>query len=281
MSVALEAIIRPSRDIIKAAASLTDNEVRYMVDAYYQMQEYRKASENQIRGIKSAADTGGTHETLDWMLEQVGTMEKQIERALDVYSLAHPVGPWVRSIYGIGPVIAAGLFAQIDITKAPTVGHIWRFAGLDPTGRKPAKGTTWPWNSRLKTLCWKIGQSFMKFSGSAECFYGAIYRSRKEYEIARNESGGNGATAAEILVEKKFGKTTEAYKHLSAGRLPPAQIDARARRYAVKLFLSHLHEVWYEKHFGEAPPKPFAIAIAGHAHYIPPPRISERRRGDS
>ena len=36
---------------------------------------------------------------------------------------------------GIGPVIAAGLLANIDIKQAPTVGHIWRFAGLDPTNK--------------------------------------------------------------------------------------------------------------------------------------------------
>jgi hypothetical protein len=53
--------------------------------------------------------------------------------------------------------------------------------------------------------------------------------------------------------------------------LPPAQIDNRARRYAVKLFLAHLHHVWYETEFGEAPPKPYPIAIMGHAHYIMPP----------
>jgi hypothetical protein len=40
-----------------------------------------------------------------------------------------------NSIKGIGPVIAAGLLANIDITKAPTAGHIWRFAGLDPSSK--------------------------------------------------------------------------------------------------------------------------------------------------
>jgi hypothetical protein len=69
------------------------------------------------------------------------------------------------------------------------------------------------------------------------------------------------------------GKSTEAFKHYSAGRLPPGQIDARARRYAVKLFLSHLHEVWYKAHFGKAPPLPYPIAILGHAHIKPPPTV--------
>jgi hypothetical protein len=78
--------------------------------------------------------------------------------------------------------------------------------------------------------------------------------------------------AKAVLEKKKIGKTTDAYAAYSIGKLPPAHIHARAKRYAVKLFLAHLHEVWYTKHFGEAPPKPYPIAILGHAHYLAPPQ---------
>lgn len=171
-------------------------------------------------------------------------------------------------------MIAAELLAHIDITRCPTVGHIWRFAGLDPTSKWEKKQKR-PWNAALKTLCWKVGQSFMKFSNRDDCYYGKVYRARKEYEIARNEAGGNAAAVAEGLARIKD-KNTEAYKHLIAGRLPPGQIDARARRYAVKLFLSHFHAVWYEQHFGTKPPLPYPIAMLGHAHLIPPPSTGEQ-----
>ena len=143
---------------------------------------------------------------------------------------------------------------------------------LDPTKVWEAK-TKRPWNAALKTLCWKAGQSFMKFSGRDDCFYGALYRQRKAYEVARNDSGGNAERAAQILVEKKFGKSTDAYRHLTGGKLPPAQIDARARRWAVKLFLSHLQTVWWWQHNGVVPPKPYVIGIMGHIDYIPPQNI--------
>ncbi len=110
----------------------------------------------------------------------------------------------------------------------------------------------------------------MKFAGSEECFYGHYYRKRKEYEVARNESGGNAERAARILVEKNFGKGTDAFKHLSGGKLPPAQIDAMARRAAVKLFLSHFFMVWFFQTFNKLPPSPYAIAILGHKDFIPP-----------
>ena len=56
-----------------------------------------------------------------------------------------------------------------------------------------------------------------------------------------------------------------------AGHLPPAQIDARARRYAVKLFLVHFHERWYEMEFGKPAPLSYPIAHMGHTHVVHPP----------
>ena len=263
----LEPIItRLDADLKRAAATMTVDEARFLVDAYYAAQEGRKRTGNQVNAMIMEP-----HAVLGWLNVQSEKLENQIRRALDAYTDAREIGLWAKNIYGIGPVITAGLLAHIDIEQAPTVGHIWRFAGLDPT-TKWNKGQKRPWNADLKTLCWKVGQSFMKFSGREDCFYGAIYRQRKEYEIARNESGGNAETAANILATRNVGKTTEMYKHLTVGKLPPAQIDARARRYAVKLFLSHFHAVWWYLEKGELPPKPYILTQAGgHAHMILPP----------
>src|SRR4029434_5504960 len=259
-----EPVKRLTRDIAKAAASLTDTEARYLVDAYYMMQDDRKRASSQVRAL---GDDAEPNSVLQWLADQSTTLEAQIKRALDQYTQAHLMGSWMRDVYGIGPVRSAGLLAHIDITKAPTVGHIWRFAGLDPTliWEKKMKR---PWNAQLKVLCWKIGDSFVKFSGQEECIYGHVYLQRKTYEIERNESMGNKEVALERAA--KVGKTTEAYKSYSIGKLPPAHIDMRARRYAVKLFLSHMHEVWYTKHFNCPPPLPYPLAHLGHAHKIEP-----------
>jgi hypothetical protein len=174
------------------------------------------------------------------------------------------------SIVGIGPVIAAGMLAHIDITKAPTVGHIWRFAGLDPT-LKWEKGQKRPWNAELKTLCWKLGESFVKSSGHEASFYGPIYATRKKLETERNEAGAFAEQAAAALAAKRYRADTVARQAYEAGKLPPARIHLRATRYAVKLFLSHLHHVWYEVEFRMPPPKPFVISHMGHVDYIPPP----------
>jgi len=260
-----EPAIRLSRDLIKASSTMTTMEARYLVDAYYLMQDDRKRAHNQVRAMEEEP-----HSVIGWLAGQSETLEGQIKRALDQYSDSHPAGTWLKSNYGIGPVIAAGLLAHIDIRKAPTVGHIWRFAGLDPT-LKWEKGQKRPFNAELKTLCWKLGQSFMKFSNKDECVYGAVYREHKAKYVSRNEAGDYTGRAAEILTEKKFRAETDAFKHLSGGKLPPAQIDARARRYTVKLFLSHLQCVWWFIEFNELPSAPYAIAQKDHTHFIAMP----------
>ena len=92
------------------------------------------------------------------------------------------------SITGIGPVIAAGMIANIDIKKCQTAGAIWKFAGLDPTVEWK-KGQKRPWNADLKTLCWKLGQSFLKVQSNSNAFYSRLYLERKEYETEKNEKG--------------------------------------------------------------------------------------------
>lgn len=254
------------KDVKDAVNTLTTQEVRFLVDSYYMMQEDRKRSANQIRALDESEEP---HMIIDWLFHQSKTMEDQIKKSLDWYSMTQDIGVWSRSVCGIGPVIAAGLIAHIDITKAPTAGHIWRYAGQDPTS-KWLKGEKRPWNASLKTLCWKIGESFVKVSNNENDVYGKFYKDRKVLEIERNEAGKFADQAERILKEKKIGKTTDAYKSYIQGRLPPAHIQARAKRYAVKLFLSHWHEVAYVAHYKQPPPAPYPIAILGHAHKIEP-----------
>lgn len=257
----MESIAKLTRDLRNAAATMSNDEARYLVDYYYQMQDFRKAAKNQCRGLEEP------HETIAAFGDDFEMLEKNIKGALQKYVEAQPIGKWMMSIMGIGPVIAAGLMAHIDIRKVQTAGAIQRFAGLDPT-LVWEKGQKRPFNAKLKTLCWKIGQSFIKVSNNEKDVYGHLYRIRKEYEQKKNENHEYADQAKAKLEKFKIGKTTEAYKWYSQGMLPPAHIDQRAQRYAVKIFLSHLFSVWYEIEYGEKPPKPYAIAILNHAHEI-------------
>lgn len=266
----LTPIQRLSRDLARASVTLSDSEVRFLVDNYYQMQDNRIRADGQVRSIVK----GGVeepHAVLSWLSDQSSDLENQIKRALGKYVEGHPVGPWMLGVYGIGPVISSGMLAHIDVHQAPTAGHIWRFAGLDPTS-KWAKGQKRPWNARLKVLCWKAGESFVKFHNHEDCVYGHVWKRAKEEYVRRNDAGLYAERAKQILAEKNFGKDTDARAHYESGKLPPAHVHAMARRYAVKIFLSHLHGEMHRRILGTEPPRPFAIEHLGHTHMIVDPQ---------
>jgi hypothetical protein len=269
IQVNVDAVQRLTSDLKEGVKQMSRDEARFLVDAYYTIQDYRIAAANQV---KSVGEAGEPCDVLKWLFTQHETMENQIKKALNWWTDEHPVSVWAKSVVGIGPVIAAGLMAHIDIDKAPTVGHIWSFAGLDPRTTWQ-KGQKRPFNAKLKVLCWKIGQSFVKVSNNERDFYGKIYQQRKAFEQERNAAGVLADQAEAKLAKFKIGKDTEAYKHYSSGHLPPAHIQQRAERYAVKMFLSHYHEQLFRNRFGYAPPQPYPIAALGHAHKIEVPYV--------
>jgi len=116
------------KSLKETAYRMTDVDARFLVDAYYQVQEARKAADNQFRSL-----TGGPVQLIEWLCGNLASLEAKIKTLLKWYADGRVPGVWAQSIVGIGPVIAAGLSAHIDIARAQTVGHIWRFAGLDPT----------------------------------------------------------------------------------------------------------------------------------------------------
>ncbi len=128
-----------------------------------------------------------------------------------------------------------------------------------------------PWNAKLKVLCWKIGESFNKTQNRDDDFYGHLLAERKALEVQRNEAGDFLDQAVDKLEKYNIGKSTEAYKWYDKGMLPPAHLQARAKRWVVKLFISHWHEVQYQVVMGTLPPKPYAIDILGHGHKIEAP----------
>lgn len=330
-----ESVLKLDQDLVAAARILSPQEARYLVDTYYQVQDDRKTAANRVRAFE---DSGEPHQMIDWYLKNAMILENQVKKALDIYSGEHPIGIWLRSNLGIGPVLSAGLLAYIDITKADTAGAIWSYAGLDPDKEwlgevksralvdevlgkdkkikdehiiqicmrakinnlqrfyklKNDKGnynkrevitelSVRPWNAKLKTLCWKAGESFQKVS-NRDSLYGKIYKERRIMEIEKNEKLMFKDQAERALATKNYSKDTEAYKAYIVGKLPPAQINERAKRYAVKIFLSHLHHVMYVHHYGVEPPKPFAIGILGHAHMIEIPNqefMPKRQKSES
>lgn len=374
------------REVKAAAGQIGRSEARSLVDTYYRFQQHRIDLNAQVRAL-DGADRPSL--VVSHFARQMEAMERQMTSVLDTFSMSTEVGRWSRSITGVGPVIAAGLMAYIDIERAKTAGAIWRYAGLDPTlkwhgrvaGRElvdaafeventDAAAMYWlaratnrrvtglwqaleveiptpqqacgvvalvagvsyslaeslmaerpihidnaighacqelnidprsvyeglyadagkvdqqavrsllakrPWNGNLKVLCWKLGDSFVKQSSRPNAFYGRLYRERKAQEVERNEAGEFKDQAAETLATKRIqDKLTRAI--YEAGMLPPGRLDLRARRWAVKIFIAHWHDVAYREHYRKDPPKPWVFAWGGgdHAHMIDVPRDGDQ-----
>lgn len=261
--VEIECVAKLNRDLRIAAATLTPDEVRYLVDSYYQMQDDRKRSNNQVRALSESKEPCGV---VGWLATNTGFLERQIAAALQIWADNDPLSRWAQSNFGIGPIIASGLRAHIDMTRVQTAGDVWRFAGLDPTSVWK-KGQKRPWNASLKTLCWKIGESFVKVSGKEDAVYGKWYVAKKAELVTQNEAG-KFADAAKAVIEKK---PTHAQKAVYAtGKLPDGHVHARAKRWVVKLFLAHYVEMGL-KLAGRPVPLPYPIQHLGHAHKIEPP----------
>jgi len=253
-------------DLLRAATTLDLKEARYLVNTYYAMEESRNAAGKQVRALSQSDEP---HAVLAWLHRQDATVEKQIFRALDTWGDSIPIARWAKSV-GVSPVIAAGLAAHIDMSRCPTAGQIWRFAGFDPT-QEWKKGTRCPWNADLKALCLKVGESIASPGDDGE-FYRRLYLQRQAQEAAANHAGRFADQAQRKLAHFKSTGNANARTSYSQGQLPPAHVQARAKRWVVKLFLSHYHEVALRLS-GQAPVKPFGTEVLSGSRYIPPPNF--------
>jgi len=314
-------IDKATKDIRENAIAMQPQEAKFLVTMYYQIQRQRTALGNQRR---SSDEQIVVH---DWLTGNVAAVENQCNLLLTHYAKNHEVGRWSNSIHGIGPIISAALLAYINIHTAPTVGHIWRYAGIDPTslwrGKDDAKAVVklWlgrvsgdisddemamialrnnmrvelftnrfvdrdgepmdhtaenaitvlsyrPWNAKLKTICYHVGECLIKAGGSEKSFYGPLYAERKEYEKAKNVNGDYADQAAAILEKTPNHAQKKIY---AEGKLSDGHIHARARRWIAKLFLAHWHHVAWCVEFGEDPPKPYVLTLENHTHEVRAP----------
>ena len=342
-SVEVQGLASISKDVKESVVGITRDEVRFLVDSYYQRQEVRKATDNQVRSLIQGYDSDGSDETevkvpsaLEWLAANQRNEEAQIKKMLETYAESDPVGRWLMAIIGIGPVISAGLIAYFDIDKCTHFNQFHSYAGLNDNNnpwlgtekakkevsewlkehpdenpknlsdtividicakyhrtyessikqaydqKKLDKGKkvitkasveAWlakpPYNTKLKTLCWKIGGSFMKMSNKEGSLYGKLYKQRLVYEQGKNERGEYAKEAAKKLATCNI-KDKKTRKIYESGKLPDGHILARAKRATVKIFIAHLFEAMYWNKYHETPPTAYAIQYLGHTDYIAP-----------
>lgn len=307
-----------------AIVNVSKNDIKFVIQSYYQIQKYRISLAGQIRSINASNEEEKNHELLDWLFSNMVQLEAEIKKAVEAYVQTTTVGQWLMKITGIGPILAGGLLTYFDPARAPSVSHFYSYAGLNDNnvpwlGKEESKKLVNqyiskdvtdeelmalseatnrsyekllkmslndkgkrsktqltknlakpPYNTDLKKLCWKVGESFVKVSNKDTSLYGRIYRERKMLEEKRNENLEFKDQAEHILATTNIGTETDAYKWYSQGMLPPNHLNARAKRYAVKIFVSHLYDEMYKDHFHKQPVRAYVFEHLGHVDVIEP-----------
>lgn len=300
-SLMLDSIQRLSDDIARSAAIISPKQVRYLISSYYSLQKIRISAGLRAKSLETVGEPASV---MRYIENEMLSMERQMSRALSWYTKEKSIAIWMESITGIGAVLAAGLLSYIDWENTTSPSRIYAYAGLDPH-TSWVRGEKRPWNVNLKVLCYKIGESFVKMQSRKNDFYGHFFAYRKAIEWNRNLRGELSEQASKSIKAKSFDESgysffwysgrvsakwsvqllnsgenfplklpSEALDKLdSIPMLPPAHIHARARRWAVKLFIAHAVQIscWLLR--GQLADDPYAMSHLKHKDYIYPPSL--------
>ncbi len=138
--------------------------------------------------------------------------------------------------------------------------YIERIKGEAP---KRIRGYHYLFNTRLKMICWKVGEQLVKQGNK---HYRNIYDKAKIYYANKARKEGLTIIPAAVLKTKK---KADKEKYISEGH-----IHNRAKRKMVKMFISNLWEAWRLCEGLEVRP-PYVIEKLGHQRYISWPEVKQ------
>jgi hypothetical protein len=267
-------------------------EMRIMIRAYHRVQQLRVRLNNSNKAYERSGSIKH-QESMTWVVKQLMMLESQIKKMCERYVDTHPMGWFAQQTHGMGPLLAATLFAFVDIEKTKSVSSLWAFAGLGKSV-KMIKGERITWSPDVKRALCRSGD-FLRLRKDQ---YGDLYRKRRLYEWEKNFRGEYAEQADMRIAIAKEGSPT--YLFLSGkidpekvrksivggtaiaaanclatrGRvgvkmLSPSHINQRAIRYTLKILLSHLYACWYEQEYGKPPKMPYAVTELGKDYIAP------------
>lgn len=193
--------------------------------------------------------------------------ETEAKALMKGYIESHPIyWDFLKKIRGIGPVLSSNIIKSFGYCERfDMVSALWKYCGLhvvDGKAPKRAKGEKIDWNPKLRTMCWKIADSFIKGNSPV---YRQIYDSEKEKQFSLRFPKGE--LRKRYNSRGKDGPYKEDDLQLSKGH-----VDNRARRKMVKIFLQHYWVVSREMAGLDTRP-PYPIDKLGHRSYISPEEV--------
>ena len=136
--VDLYKIMKITKDLksnLTVIKSMSRQEIKMLVTLFYQLQELRKATKNQLRAIEDDEKKKGNTQVLTWILQNFAVSEIGIRDCLHLIAENSEVGQWLTQIIGIGDVLAAGLIAHFDVTGKKYATQFISYAGLNDNNR--------------------------------------------------------------------------------------------------------------------------------------------------
>ena len=287
--------------------------IRFLIDAYYDIQQCRIADLLRVKGLKRVhgIDQERVRELHERTDEKLFEIEKGIYKEIKSELRQSDIWrEWLSGIKGVGPALGGGIIAWIaDPARYKYTANLWSDCGLavrDGKAVRRVKCEKLHHNPKLKVMCFKLGDMFVRVGG----YYREVYSTyRGHYDRKYVGTFGKCSTVHNYTVDalqklnivdpqaefkdglpKELSENKEFMEFWAgvvsgktlirptgeAGVLELACTDGHrfmmAKRATVKLFLSHLLEVW--KKLQNLPhERPFAIAMMGHDanSYIAPP----------
>ncbi len=132
-----EGLAKISKEIKKSTVFVNKEQLRALVDAFYQAQDDRINKQNRLRAFKQSFDTesedvkNSSCTAMEWLYQDARNREAQIKAMLEEYAKHNPVCSWMMATKGIGPLIATQLFAFIDMNRCPKAANLISYSGMN------------------------------------------------------------------------------------------------------------------------------------------------------
>ena len=201
-----EQIAAPDLEVLRVLVDLRE----------HVLQKQRIALGNRLSAIERGVDVvdENTARIIEHFYDSFEALEGDADSEIKALVRELEIVQAMVSVKGVGPMLSARVISMIDITLVDHVSALWKWAGYAVVEGKadgPRKGEKITYNPRLKKAVYLVGDSFIKSRSP----YRDIYDKAKE----------------------KYERDPD---------LSKMHIHRRAARKMVKLWLSHLWQVWRE-----------------------------------
>lgn len=236
----LDASFTFTKEQLLEAQKFDRGEALSLVNTYYDFQTMRKSMANKVRALKqghAVRDDKGDYNPvfLTHLESTLKHMEEKIAKGLAAWARSTTIGKWMTSLPGVGDIIAAGIMANVDFHRCccpnlrhlrrneipeehkkicpglVSAGHLISFAGqMDPAKYVWGKGAPRPYNVRLKTILWNLGQSIKKLAPNRN-FLGKSVEEIADI-LMNDKSEDDDGTTTPVVTAKKYTSRDEALK---------------------------------------------------------------------